>query len=420
MRLFVIVACLASVLAWSMGGEEQRLPENEPPKKGDAPTIEAWDYFRLTDVGPVLMPMMVRMAKTLKPSVRLSGVWEGEPQNTTVKLDIRVEAEKGGDILIGFFESPDWSAPPKHVRSFPAAGQYTLRDIPPGKYFLGAVMGMPQEPWPEAGHYRYYHSQYMTGRAPKSSGLGVHKSWPRPVIIEENETTNIPLLVSEGFGLGTMKEMMLPWYGRWKKMDPTHLTTIRTLDHEGNPVPFCRIVLLTRQGERYMHFKELGTDAMGYGYCDYIDESFIVTMAQRFFLDPETLTHGYQSIGTEEVYLATDRPFITIRFEPLPKGHGKVAVKIRDQHGRPIQGYYLNIRKLDGDWTGAGDKTSVGLSTPVANSEGAFQVTDLAPGKYKMSVRGFDISAYVTRRMEFTVPREEAATIEQDLEVEAK
>ena len=218
---------------------------------------------------------------------------------------------------------------------------------------------------------------------------------------------------------------MVAWYGRWKRMDPTHLITIRTLDHEGNPVPFCRIRLLARrQGRRWDKDKELGTDAMGYGYCDQIDfdESLSVT-AKRYFFDPETLTHGFQSIRLKKVYRVADRPFITIRFEPVPKGHGKVAGNVRDQHGRPLQGYYLHIHKEEGEWIGTGDDsmaTTVSYYIPVANPEGAFQLTDLVPGTYKMSVWAFDILAYATHRMDFTVPREEAATIEQDLEVEAK
>jgi len=159
-----------------------------------------------------------------------------------------------------------------------------------------------------------------------------------------------------------------------------------------------------------MHFKELGTDAMGYGYCDQIDEGFIVSIATRRFFDPKTLTHGFQAARlTKEVHLATDRPFITIHFEPLPRGDGKVTGNVRDQHGQPLQGYYLTY-----------SKGSVSYSVPVANSKGAFQLTGLAPGKYKMRVRAFDYSAYVTATMKFTVPREEAAAIEQDLEVEAK
>jgi len=388
--------------------------------------LKGWDYLRLTDTGPVLAPMVVRMSKMLKPSIRFSEVWEREDQNTVLELDIKSEASDNQEILVGFFESPDWSDQPAHVHSFPGPGQYTLKDIPPGKYHLGAVMGMTADPWPEAGYYEAYHYQGMKSLPPKIKYIGVNESWPKPISVKTNFNTKSELLLSDTFKWkdpSINSSTLLSWYGNWKHMDPTRLVTIKTIDHEGKVIPFCRLTLFTEEeGSRGRWFKDMGTDSLGYGYCDQIDTQFSISMVVQHIFVPDQLLKISQFLRFEQIYNVAERPVIDIILDPIPIGNSKVTGKIHDQYGRPLEEFYLTIIKEEGDRLGSRDYKEINYKKPFSSPDGSFEMNNLVPGDYKMRARAFDYSAYDWNffMWDFTIPEEGNQEIILDLTVEAK
>ncbi|MHC4753804.1 MAG: M56 family metallopeptidase [Planctomycetota bacterium] len=206
-----------------------------------------------------------------------------------------------------------------------------------------------------------------------------------------------------------------------EKMDPESLITVRTVDHKGNPIPYCRVTFVDRDEKTTHDSHEAATDDKGYTYCDKIGGTFSITAA-AFGYVPETKVYRYQLKKMAKLYNAQDKSVITIRWDPFPTGKGKIKGKVRDQHGKTLKKFELQIKQQKGrsdDWS---ESYTTIECIKVEDPQGYFELTGLAPGKYTYRVRAEDYSAYVWDfdMGQFTITEEPDALVQLDIEVEAK
>ena len=357
-------------------------------------TSRAWYILRQSDVRTLLLGLPQRLTRMMK-DFELKGVKHG---TASVELDIRVEGDVKGDIIVGFFSDPKWTRDPEQLFWFPGPGKHKVSDLPAGTTYIGAMIGL----------------------LPEVKALGVDQFWPAPVVLEAGKTTKVQVLVSPEFKdawrtrqPGTDEAFA----GEWKSMDPTKMITVRTVDSQGNPVPFCRVTFVDRGDGVWFH--NSGTDHRGHAYCDEIDGSFSL-MVQRYDWIPETLCDRYQYKDMAKLYDAGDRPTITVRWDPFPKGTGKVAGQVKNRYGRTLKEYYIRVTHREEKKAKEGAELSYHL--PVIDREGHFEIDQLPPGTYTLGVRALDFPTYVHdyNMGEFTIPQEEGAVVEANVKVTAK
>ncbi len=123
-----------------------------------------------------------------------------------------------------------------------------------------------------------------------------------------------------------------------------------------------------------------------------------------------------------KLYDANDRPLIALGWDPFPSGSGKVIGRVHDQHGRPLTQYYLNLTRYVGERLDWSDAEGIGISLPITDIDGRFEVGGLPPGTYTAMVRHFDYPTHVWSfdGPKFTIPDGASAVARLDVDVEAK
>jgi len=271
----------------------------------------------------------------------------------------------------------------------------------PGKYCVGA----------------------MIGSLPRPDAFGVHRRWPAPIEIERARTLRVDVLVSTDFEDRVWHpDQYKGFAGQFGPMDPAQTITVRTVDHQGNPVPFCRVTYRDRDPSTRDPFHLIGTDEQGYSYCGKMDGPFSLTAARNDFV-PANFAQRYQFRRFQEVHNTADRKVVTVQWPPYPTGTGKVKGRIYNQHGQALRTYYLSISQDEkGSSRSKTDHYSFGYKVPITDTDGRFEIENLPPGRYKVMVRAFD---YVTHTYnfnmgQFTIAEKDNAVTEFNLEVEAK
>jgi peroxiredoxin len=404
-----VVAVLATLVSGliavtnTKGGEkvEETAKEEEPGSWEDS---RAWYILRQTDSTGLLHGLPQRLGKVIVPSMRQEPMWEGVDDGGSIELEIRVEGDvKGeGEVFVGFFSDPRWwAAPPVQVRRFGGPGRYTVHRLMPGKYYVGAMIGL----------------------LPRPEAFGVHRRWPAPVEIRKGKTLFVDLLVSSEFKDRVCHPDQYDGFaGEFGTMDPARLITLRTVDHQGKPAPFCRVTYRDHDPSSHHSFHDIGTDEQGYSYCGKIDGPFSFSAA-RYDIIPGNFAQLWQFRRFEKAHNATDREVIIIHWPQYPTGTGKVIGRVHDQHGQPLKQYYLTIKHTEkGERLGSKDWFSIGYKVPVSDPDGRFEIDHLAPGEFRWMVRSFDYPAYAYSfdMGRFTIAEEDNAVSELDLEVEAK
>jgi hypothetical protein len=364
----------------------------------------AWYVLSQSDTNGLLLGLPERLGKTLLPLRQATPMWYGVDNGGRLALDVQVEGGAKGEITIGFFADPRWwLAEPVQVRQVIGPGRYTFNRLIPGKYRLGAMLGVPPQP----------------------TALGVHATWPAPIEITAGRTAEARVLLSGRFqnypaGLSALAK---DFAGQWDKMDPTRLITVRTVDSAGKPVPFCRVTFVDRgDGTQTLSFHDAGTDNQGYAYCDKIDRAFSLCV-QRYDFLPERLARRYESRKMATLYNAQDRPVITVKWDDrFPTGTGRLVGQVHDVRKQPLKEFYLTLTRNIGEQHDWSDATSYAISLPIIQLEGRFEVGDLPPGTYIVMVRHFDYSAYCWTfdGPTVTIPDSSAPVVKFDVEVEAK
>jgi uncharacterized protein (TIGR03067 family) len=107
----------------------------------------AWYVLSQTDTNGLLLGLPERLGKTLLPSRQAGPMWYGVDDGGSLTLDVRIEGDAKGEITIGFFaDARWWLAEPVQVREVVGPGRYTFTRLIPGKYRLGAMLGVPPTP----------------------------------------------------------------------------------------------------------------------------------------------------------------------------------------------------------------------------------------------------------------------------------
>jgi peroxiredoxin len=362
----------------------------------------AWYLLRQTDTTGLLHGLPQRLGKVIVPSKRQAPMWQGVENGGTIDLEIRVEGEAPGEIFVGFFtDARWWLSPPVQVRRFPGPGRYTVDRLMPGKYCLGA----------------------MIGSLPRPDAFGVHRRWPAPIEIERATTLRVDVLVSVDFkDMVCHPDQYKGFAGQFGLVDPAQMITVRTVDHQGNPAPFCRVTYRDRDPSSYDPFHGIGTDDQGYSYCGKMDGPFSLTVARYDFL-PENFAQRYQFRRFHEVHNTANRKVVTVQWPPYPTGTGKVKGRIYNQHGQALRTYFLSISQDEkGSNLSETDHHSFGYEVPITDTDGRFEIENLPPGRYKVMVRAFDYAthAWDFNMGQFTIADKDNAVTEFNLEVEVK
>ncbi|MHC4714042.1 MAG: carboxypeptidase-like regulatory domain-containing protein [Planctomycetota bacterium] len=358
---------------------------------------QAWYILRQDDCR-LLGPMVLSLADAAAGS-REGAVWGEAEGGGTVQIDLAVEGDVSGEILVGFFEKADWSSPARRVQVFEGPGVYLVKGLPPGKYHVGAMIKSGE--WPEA--------------------LGVHRQWPEPVSVIAGKTTKASVLVSTEFRHAKQdyhhnEEALKPQNGEG---EVPNLVTVRTVDAEGDPVPFCDITFVDR-GKQVVFYGAI-TDRDGYARCNRIRGAFSL-MAQRYEVLPEVFVQRIEHKKIAALHNAQDEPEITITWDPFPAGRGKITGTVKDQNGRPLDRYYITVSQRRGERMDWSEAYAFWVALPVINEEGRFEISDLVPGEYSVMVRHFDYTAYVWDfdMDRFTIPEDSDEPVELNFVVEAK
>lgn len=374
---------------------------NESVNHEPSPAVSrAWNVLRQPNTMGIFHGLPQRLDEFLT-SPRTGEAWQGVAGGGSLDFVIDVEGDVDGEIVVGFFADPRWwIAPPVQARSFRGPGEYTVHNLPPGKFFVGA----------------------MVGGLPQPQAVGVDRRWPDPVTVRTGETARAHLLVSRDFHWSTEVRNSRDFTGDWPPMDPGRLVTVRTVDHEGNSVPYCRITLVRRNRRETYDFHEVGTDEKGYAFCDDIAGKFSIIAHWADFV-PESMTSRHQWRKIEKLHDSKTRPVITIRWAPFPTGAGVVTGRVHNQRGEPLQGFHLNISRQVGERQDWSDAHGLAMRIPVTDRSGRFEVKGLAPGSYKITASAFDYHTHVYEwnvDREFTISEGPDAFVEVDVQLEAR
>ncbi len=360
-----------------------------------------WDFARLPDAPPILMPMVIHLTEAADSGIRNEGT------GPAIKLTIQSETEFAQKtIFVGFFDRSDWLNPPLYVRQFPEPGTFELHDIPAGDYYVGAVVFNPDHFDPyftEWGDTDEEIEAYNKNCDNEPRIAGVYETWPKPLRIQNGTTNYISLLLSEDFdaairfvrGGGSPFE-----YFRSQAMKnnsgPDPLLSVHIIDANNEPVPFAAIDLTEYTNEGKTHeFHSLTTDRLGYAYCNKIPGKFTIS-AHRCWYFPDTFIDVYQWKNNRKIYDVRQEPNVTMQWDSLPEGQGSLQATVFDQWKNPVPQYYFRLKHQIGDLLDPSSDSSITLyEIPVVNENGEFEIQGLPNQTFEASIRGFDYAAYL-------------------------
>jgi len=187
------------------------------PAGGAGGRLAAWYVLRQLNRGALLRELPLQLAKMNDPAVQASAVWKGHDGGVPLEIDVRLEDDALGEILIGLFTDEKWSQAPVRVQKVAGAGRHTITGVPPGKYRVGAMIGDVLKP----------------------KALGVHKSWPQPVEVAAGRSNAVELLVSPKFehSLGQSYRQIAEACQPGREVEhPDSLIQGRVTDASGKPV----------------------------------------------------------------------------------------------------------------------------------------------------------------------------------------
>ncbi len=400
------VGLLSGLRLAHTGNGEAQTNVGENKTKITAPVCEA---LRGLNTGPLLLGMPQRLVKAIDPSYRTGDLWVGKPWRTDVRLNITLEGETPGEIFVGFFADVNWSNL-RAVRAFRGPGDYSLNDIAPGRYYIGAMIGdLPklrtpgphwnpaeQEMVEEGGKAR------ITMTTPPEEllrALGVHRDWPQAVVIKRGQRTRIELLVSPDFRSSAVPldlSHLSSTLGFWPEMDESNMLKGRVTDSTGKPAPFAVIQIREyNPGARSIAAPDVVADENGFFCYDKMEWPYHVG----------TIFHENlpERIGTRSRYRWIPKVFegkqeINIQLEPFPTGTATLRGNAVDHKGRPLTRFVLRIQEHGPTASLPGKQpwsTSIAyLDIPYASQDGRFALTDLAAGAYQVDALPAESGAY--------------------------
>ena len=291
----------------------------------EAPSL-AWTILRRPNCPPLLLGLTQQFAKMLEPSRQNDPAWRDTRDSGTLRLKVNIEGTVQGEVLIGLFADPRWLAEPAAIRRVASSGDHVLTGLPAGRYQIGA----------------------MVGKSPVAAMLGVQRQWPQAVEIGAGRTTTAEVLVSEAF-----QQWASGWYnngvskdylGDWSDLDPRHLLQGRLLGPDGDPIRFGEIQIreykdpARRQGG--IAAPNVGTSEQGRYQFDGMTWPYTVAATWR---DPLPSMFGCRSQAVRFNRVLEGPQQVDFQFKPFPTGTAKVAGRVTDQSGDPVEGFFLRV-----------------------------------------------------------------------------
>jgi len=386
------------------GETETKVGEDEPEI-----TAPAWEALRGLNTGPLLQGMPQRLAKEIRPARRTSDLWVAKREGTDVRMNIGIEGTVRGEIVVGFFGDVNWSDL-RAVRAFKVPGLHSVKGLPPGRYYVGAMIGDPLAPdvaeahrigprhdvIREAGTVRIE----TISRPPELlHALGVHKSWPQAVAIKKGQATRIELLLSPDFRSSAVPldiSHLRSSLGFWPDMDESNMLKGRVTDSTGQPAPFADIQIRQyKPGAPAIMAPDVVADGKGFFCYDEMEWPYYVGAIFH-----ENLT---DRIGTRGHYKWIPKVFegkqeINIQLEPFPTGTATLRGKAIDHKGRPLTRFGLRVEK-HGPPASLPDtepwSSSIAyFNIPYVCEDGRFELTGLPGGTCKVNATIMESGAF--------------------------
>lgn len=378
--------CTRYVLAWyllavsaALGqAAESTLSQSEPlsPK--------AWQVLHQLNAGPLLLGLTQRLGKAVATSRRRDHIWTGKDHGGRLRVNIAVEGDVAGEILIGLFPDPDWSSEPVQIRRFPRAGEYIVENLPIGQFQIGA----------------------MIGSLPVATALGVQQIWPKPVVVEQGKTNSVQVLVSPDFQKRASgwfnSEVSRDFIGDWKDMDTESLLQGRVTGPGGQSVAFATVQIREyKLGARSIRAPNRGTNEQGYYKYDGINWPYMIGVL-RYQLMPAVLGYRHQYMFYNRVFEGPET--VDCQFDNPLEGNACVQGHVRDQQGNPLKGFFVDVStKMDWEVRKNPDGkfySMTGYRVPFTANDGRFKLDDLPTGDAQVRVIPFNIRSYEWHRGE--------------------
>jgi hypothetical protein len=375
--------------------------EHEAPRS--EPSSRAWYVLRQLNVGPLLLGLPQRLGKAIESSQRDDSIWTGIEQGGSLKLNITVEGDVTGEILIGFFKDPSWSSEPVQVRSFPGPGDYLVENLPAGNFQIGA----------------------MIGSLPVTDALGVQQTWPEPVEVKRDKNHSAKILVSRDFQRRSSgwynKTVSRDFIGDWNYMDTDNPLQGCVSGPGGEPVAFATVQIREyKPGARSIRAPNRGTNEQGHYKCDGINWPYRVGVI-RYKLMPSVLGCCHQYLSYNRVFQECET--VNFQFDNYPVGNATVKGQVLDQKGNPLKEFIIDLTtKMDWEVRKNPDGKfypMTGYRVPFISEDGSFKMDNLPVGDLTVRVIPFDIRSYEIHRGEdIRLEADKAKTV--NLEVTAK
>ena len=331
-----------------------------PPATQPAGDSRAWQVLR-EGWGHLLAPLHRRLRKLAASSDHSGRPWRPVKGGGRAKLDIAIEGDAKGQIVVGLFSHPAWASAPVAVRAFAGPGQYTISGLPPGEWHVGAI----------------------ADSVSRQSALGVSRSWPNPVRIRPGQTTPIRLLVSSRFRYSRTS-------GKREagRADRDNLLKGKLTAPDGKPIAHATVQIREFSPDGVLRGSpDVQTDENGLYSFDRMKWPYRVG---AIWDEPLPLALGFrhQYIGLNRMFKG--RQTVDFPFQTFPKGSAVLTGKVADQHGRPLRRFFLDVRNKV-NWKDRSGKSihQFGYRLPFLSADGTFRLAHLPPGKYEVGAHLF-------------------------------
>ncbi len=361
---FMLAVCLSTAVACA--ADDALLSERSQS--------ETWHILRQWNSGPLFAGLPRQLHKVMASSRRGDPVWTGIEDGGRVKLDIAAEDGVFAQVIVGFFSDATWSAEPVQVRTFPIPGEYTVSNLLPGTFVIGA----------------------MTGTATKPNSLGVHRSWPAPIEIEAGATTSVSVLLSPRLKDGqTYYNTGFRGALAWSKggLDKSNLLEGRVTGPEGKPIPHAIVQIRGYDpGANVIAPPDTGTDENGQFYFCQMAWPYQVGVWWHEPL-PSVLGYRHQYLRCSRVLEGSQT--VNFQFDPFPEGTATMTGRVVDQHGEPVQEYCLDASTaLNWDGSMGDNRGRAGYRIPFTSGDGSFTLDGLPSGAFTVNALPFEGMKY--------------------------
>ena len=296
-----------------------------------------------------------------------------QPVSNGGQLVVKIDTDQPADaeLLIGLFVDAKWSKDPVAVRRVTGGGTHTLTGLPTGRFQIGAIAG------------RYAHA------------IGVQRQWPEPVEIRRGETATAEMLVSNSLRLATgdtYPGRIWDYLGQWLRQEDSTLLRGRITGPDGEPIPFASIEVRQQHSDGQSSFAILdkGTDTRGMYKVGRMTWPYTVN---AIWYDPLPTAYGNR-FQLKHLGGVFDGPQeLNIQLDRFPQGTAKVAGRVVDDRGEPVQRFILQVSTRIGTMPLPDDAsayTQYGYILPFISEDGRFEVTELPDGPVTVHVAASD------------------------------